>query len=69
MIIKKNEKYKTEIIDLSSDGQGIGKIDNFTVFIEETIPGDIVEIKIKYKAKVNKFLREIIFTHRFFVFS
>ena len=51
MIIRKNEIYKTEIIDLSSDGQGIGKVDNFTVFIEKTIPGDIVEIKI---LKTNK---------------
>ena len=51
MIIKKNEIYKTNIIDLSNDGQGIGKIDNFTLFIEDTIPGDFVEIKI---IKTNK---------------
>ena len=51
MIINKNELYKTTIIDLSSDGQGIGKVDNFTVFVEETIPGDVVEIKL---IKTNK---------------
>ncbi|MCL1858388.1 MAG: 23S rRNA (uracil(1939)-C(5))-methyltransferase RlmD [Oscillospiraceae bacterium] len=51
MIIKKNEIYKIKIIDLSSDGQGIGKIENFIVFTEKTIPGDFVEIKI---LKTNK---------------
>ena len=51
MIIKKNEVYKTEIIDLTSDGQGIGKIDSFMIFIEGVIPGDIVETKI---IKTNK---------------
>ena len=51
MIIKKNETYKTEITDLSSDGQGIGKIEGFTVFVEGTIPGDFAEIKI---IKTNK---------------
>ena len=51
MIVKKNGIYQTEIIDLSSDGQGIGKVDGFTVFVEGTIPGDVAEIKI---IKTNK---------------
>ena len=51
MIIKKNELYKIKIIDLSKDGQGVGKVDNFTVFIEGAIPGDFAEIKI---IKTNK---------------
>ena len=51
MIVKKNEIYKTEITDLSNDGQGIGKVEGFTVFSERTIPGDFVEIKM---IKTNK---------------
>jgi len=50
-MIKKNEIYRTEIIDLSSDGQGIGKIEGFTIFVENTIPGDFAEIKV---IKTNK---------------
>ena len=51
MIIKKNEIYQAEIIDLSSDGQGICKVNNFTVFVEGVISGDFAEIKI---IKTNK---------------
>ena len=31
--IKKNEKYIVDIIDYGMDGEGVAKIDNFTVFI------------------------------------
>ena len=51
MIIKKNEIHKIEIIDLSGDGQGIGKIDGYILFVEGVIPGDFIEVKI---IKTNK---------------
>ena len=51
MILNKNETYVIKITDLSEDGQGIGNIEGFILFIENTIPGDIVEIKI---IKINK---------------
>ena len=51
MNVKKNEIYQIKITDLSGDGQGIGKIDGFTVFVEGVIPGDSAEIKI---IKTNK---------------
>ena len=45
-MIKKNEIYNVKIDDLGSSGEGVGKIDGFTVFVPKTIPGDIAKIKI-----------------------
>lgn len=46
MIIKKNEEYIVDIIDNGMDGEGIAKIDNFTIFIPGTIKGENVKIVI-----------------------
>lgn len=46
MDIKKNEYYLVTITDLGSDGEGIGKIDNFTVFVENAVIGDYIKIKV-----------------------
>lgn len=46
MEIKKNQDYIVDIADIGSSGEGIGKIDNFTVFVENTVIGDKVKIKI-----------------------
>lgn len=46
MEIKKNQDYIIDIVDVGSSGEGIGKIDNFTVFVENTVIGDRVKIKI-----------------------
>ncbi len=35
-----------EIIDAGSDGEGVGKIDGFTVFVENVVPGDVIEAHI-----------------------
>ena len=45
-MIKKNEIYDVEIIDNGVAGEGIAKIDNFTVFIPNVIKGEKVKIKI-----------------------
>lgn len=44
--IKKNEEYIVEIIDNGFDGEGIAKIDNFTIFVPGTIKGEKVKILI-----------------------
>lgn len=46
MEIKKNEIYEVEIIDNGCNGEGIAKIDGFTVFVPNVIKGEKVEIKI-----------------------
>ncbi|WP_432402193.1 23S rRNA (uracil(1939)-C(5))-methyltransferase RlmD [Wukongibacter sp. M2B1] len=50
MPVKEGEKYTVEIIDIGESGEGIGKIDGFTVFVEGGIPDDKVVIEaIKVK--------------------
>lgn len=44
--IKKNKEYVVDIIDNGIDGEGIAKIDNFTVFVPQTIKGEKVKILI-----------------------
>ena len=53
-----NEKYRkddlltVEITDIGNDGEGIGKIDGYTLFIKDAVIGDVVKVKIM-KAKKN----------------
>jgi len=49
--VKKNEVYRIEISGMTHEGQGVGRIENFTVFVDGSIKGEEVEIKI---IKVNK---------------
>ena len=46
MSIQKNQKYVVDIIDNGFEGEGIAKIDNFTIFIPGTIKGEKVKIII-----------------------
>lgn len=45
-IIKKNEEYIVDIIDYGMNGEGIAKIDNFTIFIPNSMKGEKVKIII-----------------------
>lgn len=51
MNIKKNQELEVTIIDNGFDGEGIAKIDNFTIFIKGAIKGERCRILI---VKVNK---------------
>lgn len=44
--VKKNEKYIVDIIDNGYEGEGIAKVDNFTIFINGAIKGEKCEILI-----------------------
>ena len=44
--IEKNNEYIVDIIDSGYEGEGIAKIDNFTIFIPNTLKGEKVKIKI-----------------------
>ena len=46
MSIQKNQEYIVDIIDNGFEGEGIAKIDNFTIFIPETIKGEKVRVLI-----------------------
>ncbi|MGD9568816.1 MAG: 23S rRNA (uracil(1939)-C(5))-methyltransferase RlmD [Sedimentibacter sp.] len=61
-MIEEGQITEVEIIDLNNLGQGVAKIDNFVIFIEGTIEGDLAEIKITEKKKnfaVGKLLKII----------
>ena len=51
MNIKLNEEYEVKIIDMGTEGEGIGKIEGVTIFISGGIKGDTVKVKI---TKVSK---------------
>lgn len=44
--VEKNKEYVVEIIDNGFEGEGIAKIDNFTIFINGAIKGEKVKILI-----------------------
>ncbi len=50
--VKEGEKYLIEIEDIGENGEGIGRVDGFTIFIEGGVPKDRVFVKIS-KAKKN----------------
>ncbi len=61
-MLVKNKTYKIFIDALGSEGQGIGRIDNFTVFVDGSVPGDYVEalmIKVKKSYAVGKMVNLI----------
>jgi len=46
MSLIKNENYIVDISDIGENGFGIGRIDNFTVFVNGALPGERVLIKL-----------------------
>jgi 23S rRNA (uracil1939-C5)-methyltransferase len=52
MNYKKNDYLTVTIEDMSSEGEGIGKADGFTLFVKDAVIGDTAEVKI-VKAKKN----------------
>ncbi|MFZ7121691.1 MAG: 23S rRNA (uracil(1939)-C(5))-methyltransferase RlmD [Eubacteriaceae bacterium] len=60
--VELKEKYEIDIIDLTSTGEGVGKVDNFTIFVEGTVTGDKVLVMvqvIKKKYAIGKLLKII----------
>ncbi len=45
-MVEKNKHYKIEITGVSSDGNGVGNIDGFMVFVPMSVTGDILKIVI-----------------------
>ena len=50
--MQKNDIVKVKIEDVGVGGEGIGKVEGYTLFIKDAIIGDVVEAKIM-KAKKN----------------
>lgn len=47
----KDKKYKLEITGLTHEGQGVGKIEGFVVFVDSALPGETVTVKIVRQTK------------------
>lgn len=43
---KKNEVYTVKIEDVGTGGEGIAKIDGYTLFVKDAVRGDVCEVKI-----------------------
>ena len=46
MIFKKNDIVTVTIEDIGNDGEGIGKVDGFALFVKDAVVGDVVEARI-----------------------
>lgn len=56
---KKNDELEIAIEDLGSAGEGIGKVDGFTIFVKDTVIGDFVRVKLMKVKKNYAFARLI----------
>ena len=50
--MKKNDVVTMEIEDFGINGEGIGRIEGYTLFVKDAVIGDLVEVKVM-KAKKN----------------
>jgi len=50
-MINKNEEYIVDIVDNGIDGEGIAKIDGYTLFVEGAIKGERIKVLV---VKANK---------------
>lgn len=57
MEYKKNDICQVTIEDIGVDGEGIGKIDGYTLFIKDAVLGDVVSAKIMKAKKQYAFAR------------
>lgn len=48
--MRKNESCTVEIVDMSFQGEGIGKFEGYTLFVKDAVVGDVVRAKVT-KAK------------------
>ena len=54
---KKNDLVTVEIEDITSEGEGIGKLSGYPLFIKDTVPGDTVVARITKTKKTYAYAR------------
>jgi 23S rRNA (uracil1939-C5)-methyltransferase len=54
-MVEKDKIYTLEVEDFANEGKSIARIDNFVIFIDNAIPGDVAEVKIYKKKKSHAF--------------
>jgi len=50
--VVKNEVYELDIVSIGANGEGVGRIDGYALFVRGALPGDKIEVRI-IKAKKN----------------
>ena len=45
MNYQKNDVLTVKIEDMGHDGEGIGKCEGYTLFVKDTVIGDLAEVK------------------------
>src|SRR6201994_4658565 len=40
------------VIDIAEEGKGVGKSDDFVLFVDKAVPGDVVDVNV-YRSKKN----------------
>ncbi|MEG1742399.1 MAG: TRAM domain-containing protein, partial [Acetivibrio sp.] len=53
--MKKNDEFTVLIEDITSDGEGIGRVDGFALFVKDTIMGDVAKVKVMKTKKTYGF--------------
>ena len=54
---KKNDVVNIKIIDMDEKGQGIGKVEGFTLFVKDTVIGDVAKVKVMKTKKTYGFAK------------
>ncbi|MGW9128654.1 23S rRNA (uracil(1939)-C(5))-methyltransferase RlmD [Paenibacillus chitinolyticus] len=44
--VEKNGEYTAEIIGIGHDGEGVGRVEGFTLFVPGALPGELVRLKV-----------------------
>lgn len=44
--VEKNGEYEAEIIGIGHEGEGVGRVNGFTLFIHGALPGEKVRVKV-----------------------
>jgi 23S rRNA (uracil1939-C5)-methyltransferase len=62
MTVAVDKEYKIEIDSITSRAEGVGRVDGFTVFVPQAIPGDVVIAKVisKKKSYARALIKEIV---------
>ncbi len=51
-MFKKNDVLEIEITDQGTTGEGIGKVSGYTLFVKDTVIGDVAKVKVMKARKI-----------------
>ena len=57
MTFQKNQIYTVKIEDIGTEGEGIGKVDGFSLFGKDALPGDVARVRLTKVKKTYAYAR------------